>query len=1004
MLTADTAQFTMGLREASGALASFEGKTKQYADGIARGMSSAGRAASDSGKMIAGMSASGREALAQSEEAFNQTAQAGNRAGQALTAVAGIIGTINIGAKAAEAAAATSRIQDAAERLKIGTEAVQRLSFAAEQSGGSLEGVATAMGRMAETLGSKGADERLKAIGLSLEQIKGLSPDQTFVTIAEAIRQIPDPLRQSDEATNLFGRSALALLPAIRAGFKEVGDQAPVMSDAVIESGDRVGDKLHEIELRMNNLKAQALLPLVDFFTTNLPQSVQVGIAGIASFVPSLETLTLSILALGGPSGAWSALLAMGSTVVAFFTTTLPAAFGAVLAFLGPQGIIALAILALVGVWYLFGDQIKAFLAPLTEWVVAQFTALKEKVTAVWTGIADTVVSWFSTIGGILRRVGPELLLPLLGPIGAVLLAFQKWPEIVAIVQKVYTGVKTWMVDKLNEVWASLKGKIDAVKGYFSDLYTAVVGNSYIPDMVAGIGTSIAQLDNVFVKPSQLANELVGNAFKAMTKVATDALSDLIGKVTGTFSDITTKVMPSFGSSGASTMSSIGKGFKENFLSAFGAGLGEGLVNLAGEGLKALWNHVRGGEEAQIVNPARDAFFAKFGGYEGLAKALTAASDGNIADQLIKVLYNADTKAAFEAAVQAIEDVLNGGGAAGGRSPAEVSLDNLGLSVTTTDAALQALSATWTGIAAAMAQGLTDATAQFDLVVASVERLNAAVLVAMQDTWAIVSEGVLAGLIAITEAFTPLIAHLDVLTLDKLPDLRRTFNALEDALLQSLAALTNAFDPLIGQVDRFIAALNAVPREIVVQMRVEQSEVPAPSVPEPSSSEFGGGGQGFWEGPDGNWSDVQPRIGSPPDLSGLGLPPHGDVFQPQDHILSFAKEGIVSTPTFAIVGDAMEPEWILHQSSVVDMARRAFSMGAMQADTMADVASLPTGSNAGRSGGDVFKFTAQVTVNGTGKDGASIADQIARDLPQAMRRDHSLVVKMRKAVTGKAAA
>jgi hypothetical protein len=772
----------------------------------------------------------------------------------------------------------TSKIRDAMDTMGItSAEATQKLIFAATQGGASMQALTNAVTTMSDKIADGKLQKTAEELGVSFEKLKAMTPDQAFLTMADAIRQVPDPMKQADLAMDAFGARAKTLLPAIRDGFVEVGNQAPVMSDAVVTAGDSVGDQMAKMQQHLENLQARALLPFLNFFTTNLPEGVQVGIAAIGSFMPSIESLLLGILAVGGPKAALAMLgegfVAMGgylatfggfimtllsgagAALVTFFTVTLPAAFGTIIAFLGPQGLIALALLALAGIWYFFGDEITAV---VTKVYTAVKTWLQDKLGGVFTWLKEVLVA------AVTGWVNLHL-------------------EILRIVQAIYTGVKTWLMDKLAEVWNAVKAKIEAVKGYFRDLYTAVVGNSYIPDMVQGIGDSIAQLDNVFVKPSQLANELVGNAFKAMTKVATDALSDLLKKVTGTFSDITTKVMPSFGSSGASTMSSIGKGFKENFLSAFGAGLGEGLVNLAGEGLKALWNHVRGGEEAQIVNPARDAFFAKFGGYEGLARQLTAASDGNIADQLIRVLYNADTEKAFQAAVQAIEDVLNGGGAAGGRSPAEVSLDNLGLSVTTTDAALQALSATWTGIAAAMAQGLTDATAQFDLVVASVERLNEAVLMAMQETWTVVSEGMLAGLLAITEAFTPLIAQLDLLTLDKLPELRRTFTALEDALLQSLGALTAAFDPLIGQVDRFTAALNAVPREVVVQMRVEQSEVPTPEIPEAAPSGFGG--MGILPG------DYQPLGDITIDRSQIDgvFGPKPDVFQPQEHELGFAR-------------------------------------------------------------------------------------------------------------------
>jgi hypothetical protein len=615
VLSADTAQWTMGLRNAEASLRSFEGQTKRHADGIVRGMSAAGRAATDSSRMIAGMGASGREALGQSEQILDRTAQAGNRAGQALTAVAGIIGTINIGQKAAQAAEATSRIQDAAERLKVGTEAVQRLAFAAEQSGGSLEGVAVAMGRMAETLGSAKAAERLKAIGLSLDQIKGLTPDQTFIVIAEAIRKIPDPLRQSDEATNLFGRSALQLLPAIRAGFKDVGDQAPVMSDALIQSGDRVGDKLREIEIRMNNLKAQALLPLVDVFTRVLPESIQVAVLGFTSFLPSLEQVALGVIALGGPSGAWAALVAMGTTVAAFFTTTLPAAFSTTLAFLGPVGWIALALVALVGVWFKWGDDIKAFLAPLMDWIGERFGMLRQHAIDTWTGIVDTAKSFLASLGAILKRIPTELLLPLLGPIGLVLVAFQKWPEIARIAERVYTAVKTWLVDKFAQVVKWIGEKVNQVTGFFRDMYTAVVGQSYVPDMIREIGSEFGRLDDVMVSPARLGVSLVQDAFQGMRRAVVDVVHDMLETVSSALTGWLDGFMPSWaaklvGGVAASVLGGLGGALTGG---GGGGGILGGLLGRGGGGVLA--GLMGGGANASVAGVlAGNAGIAGVGG------------------------------------------------------------------------------------------------------------------------------------------------------------------------------------------------------------------------------------------------------------------------------------------------------------------------------------------------------------------------------------------------------
>jgi hypothetical protein len=251
-------------------------------------------------KGITGITNASAKADTQVQKQVDHQAESARKIGAALGSIFSIQ---KISAAVDQVSASTSRIADAAARIGITAEAVQKLGFAASQGGSSIEAVAVAMGRMSDMLGTEGAADKLAKIGLTLEDIKGLTPDQTFLAMAEAIRGMEDPIKQADAATDVFGRGALELMPAIKAGFVEVGDQAPLMSNAVVASGDASGDALQRMRGQMDALKAKALVPLMEAFTA-LPESVQIGVAGILSFMPSLEGLALAIMAAGGPTAA----------------------------------------------------------------------------------------------------------------------------------------------------------------------------------------------------------------------------------------------------------------------------------------------------------------------------------------------------------------------------------------------------------------------------------------------------------------------------------------------------------------------------------------------------------------------------------------------------------------------------------------------------------------------------------------------------------------------------
>lgn len=416
LLSADTAQFEAGMRKAAGATKGFTATSKDVT-----------RAAQSIGAAFAAM---------------------------------------NIGASAAASAKRLSEIADSAERIGVSAEAVQRLGFAAQQGGSSIEAVGNSIRFMADMLGNeKQATALMERLGLNLAEIKAKSPDEAFTAIADAIARIPDPLERSDIATNAFGRGALQLMPAILAGFTAIGNQANVMSNETVAAGDKTDDALAKMHLRMENLKAQALLPLVNAFTA-LPESIQITLGAVGMLMPSLEALAIGVLALGGPKGALAVLMASFGSLVTLFTTTLPAAFTTILAFLGPVGLIAVGVIALGVVWMKWGDDIKR------------------------------------------------------------------------IVAAVYTAIKTWLVDKFNAVVESIRQKVAAITGFFKDMYTAVVGQSIVPDMVDGIAREFGRLGDVMVRPAQAAASMVQGVFDKMAANVGGIMGGLLSQLGGVFAGV----------------------------------------------------------------------------------------------------------------------------------------------------------------------------------------------------------------------------------------------------------------------------------------------------------------------------------------------------------------------------------------------------------------------------------------------------------------------------------
>jgi hypothetical protein len=88
--------------------------------------------------------------------------------------------------------------------------------------------------------------------------------------------------------------------------------------------------------------------------------------------------------------------------------------------------------------------------------------------------------------------------------------------EIPRFVARMVAAVTDWLGPKLRAAFAPALATIELTRKAFHGLYDAVVGHSYIPDMVDGIAAQMARLDAVMVNPVKGATAKATQAFKDM--------------------------------------------------------------------------------------------------------------------------------------------------------------------------------------------------------------------------------------------------------------------------------------------------------------------------------------------------------------------------------------------------------------------------------------------------------------------------------------------------------
>ena len=199
----------------------------------------------------------------------------------------------------------------------FGTEALSELKFAAEQSGASLESVEKASKRMASTIfdaemGLIGAEDALAALGLTAEDLKGLSPETQFQTIADKLGAVEDASTKAAIAQDIFGRSGAELIPLMNEGAEgmaalrqEARDLGVVFSQDAANSAADFKDAQNELKSAVNGLffaVGSELTPAITAFTRflvgNLP-AIRSGIGtlsdGVKGFIETARALTKTV-------------------------------------------------------------------------------------------------------------------------------------------------------------------------------------------------------------------------------------------------------------------------------------------------------------------------------------------------------------------------------------------------------------------------------------------------------------------------------------------------------------------------------------------------------------------------------------------------------------------------------------------------------------------------------------------------------------------------------------
>lgn len=281
----------------------------------------------------------------------------------------------------------------AAKAAGMSTEAYQGLMHQAQLSGASQEEMARAIARANRSLGdavTKGGEaaQWFEELGLSLQALQGLTPEQRFAAITDAIGGLDDRSRQAAAAAALLGDRQGNLLPLIDAGSEGIAEATQRLQDygaafSLVDAAqvEAANDAIVEAKAAWSGLATQLTVQLSPYIEAVAEQFAAAG-KETGGFREQVSTAVE-----WGLEGAkllvdgWMRLRVTGQALVA----------------LGAEIQTGFALIASEG--YRWTTWLADEVGNITSWIAAEFATMGKGVGVTWAALQVPVAEFTAFVG-----------------------------------------------------------------------------------------------------------------------------------------------------------------------------------------------------------------------------------------------------------------------------------------------------------------------------------------------------------------------------------------------------------------------------------------------------------------------------------------------------------------------------------------------------------------------------------------------------------------------------
>ena len=412
------------------------------------------------------------------------------------TAIAGSVAVTGLVALAKGFADAGSAVDDMAQRTGMTAEAVSSLGYAAKLSGtdiGTLEkGVRKMQVGIADAAaGVPGAADKFAALGLRVEDLAKMSPDEQFIAIADKLSMIQDPALKSAAAMEYFGKAGADLVPMLSGGSEEIrrlqaeaSELGQTMSGEDAAAAAKLGDvfdRLLGVIGGLQNRIGAALAPLL----TTVGEKIISVVSTVSNWIAENQELIITIakwtavgagllaglVALGGAAAVLSVAMTGIAAIGGAIATVFGLIAGVITAMVSPIGLVVVGITAAAGAFLYFSGTG----SEMVDAIVAKFTELKSIVLPVFDAIKTALMSGQWKAAGEVAMTGLQLVFRV-----ATRNLYAGWLSMVTRIQNAWTdmssGVSQGAVSFVSNLINVMAGIPTGIQNGFATVFTWLQG------------------------------------------------------------------------------------------------------------------------------------------------------------------------------------------------------------------------------------------------------------------------------------------------------------------------------------------------------------------------------------------------------------------------------------------------------------------------------------------------------------------------------------------------